>query len=179
MTWQRNEPSSDCTRCGLCCGRAHPTTGHVAAPWSPDIGTVYRNFGSGPLAEAFEYIGIIGAYPVDPDGKRRPQYFTGNKRIGSGPNSSFRVKWTFENGFRKPTNMECPCLVGAEADAVRPCALIGSDFDALQQSLCGPDGALCPAIIDDWNHDDWVENFGENGVGPEGDVGCIFTWTKL
>ena len=182
MSWQRNEPSSACTRCGLCCGMAHPDTGLVVPPFPPGIGTNMRTWLTDDIVASFPHSALVGAYPTDPDGKPRPQYYTGNKRINSGPYPSFRIKWTFDGGWHKPTNMECPCLVDDPGDGSRPCALIGSIYESLMSDVgqCGPDGAMCLLEMDDYNHADWVANMGEGGVGPGSvGVGCIFTWTEV
>ena len=176
MIYQRQ---GTCNWCGLCCGRAHPDTDVAENPWPENLSWNMRTWANwDDMLISWGYFQFVGAYPRDADGKVRPQYFTGNKRMPSGPYQNTRIRWEFDPGWHKPNSAECPCLMeySGNPDQQYPCCLVGSEFDAIWQTLCN---AQPPDELNDNQHSHWIASYGEGGVGPSGGIGCVFTWVEV
>jgi hypothetical protein len=61
-------------------------------------------------------------------------------------------------------------------DQQYPCCLVGSEFEGAWIDMCQ---AQPISIMEDWQYQSWIADYGEGGVGPGGGVGCAYTWTEI
>lgn len=147
--------TGQCNRCGECCGYPRATDQGQNNPWPNDW----------PEAVASWIIAALEQY--------LPMFrITGHPRLGGGQSGSvklggYTIRWCWVPGhglctdtppYGDPASYDprCPCLKPKNAQGQADCALIGTNYEGIWQTLCQPvppvqvANELYPIFIAEW-----------------------------